>query len=87
MPTKSTWGHLLLNSDTYAASLDSSKAFDHVWHDGLFVKLFNFGISGKALNLIKASYQNLSSCVFVNVHKSRVFAVRQGVRHVGVTST
>ena len=76
-----------LNSDTYAASLDSSKAFDHVWHDGLFVKLFDFGISGKALNLIRASYQNLSSYVFVNGHKSRVFAVRQGVRQGGVTST
>ena len=76
-----------LNSDTYAASLDSSKAFDHVWHDGLFVKLYDFGISGKALNLIRASYQNLSSYVFVNGHKSRVFAVRQGVRQGGVTST
>ena len=38
-----------LNSDTYVASLDSSKAFDNVWHDGLFSKLYDFGIKGKAL--------------------------------------
>ena len=25
-----------LNSNTYVASLDSPKAFDHVWHDSLF---------------------------------------------------
>ena len=73
-----------LYSDTYAASLDSSKAFVHVWHDGLFVKLFDFGISGKALNLIRESYQNLSIYVYANGHKSRV---RQGVRQGGVTST
>ena len=38
-----------LHSDTYVASLDSSKAFDHVWHDGLYSKHHDFGISGKAL--------------------------------------
>ena len=48
-----------LNSDTNVTSLDSSKAFNHVWHNGLFVKLFDFGISGKNLNLIRASYSNL----------------------------
>ena len=76
-----------LNSDTYAASLDSSKAFNHVWHDELFVKLSDFGILGKALNLIRASYQNLSSYVYANGHKPRVFPVRHGVRQGDVTST
>ena len=76
-----------LNSDTYVASLDSSKAFDNVWHDGLFSKLYDFGTKGKALNLIMASYNNLSSCVLVNGFKSQTFAVKQGVRQGGVTST
>ena len=76
-----------LNSDTYIASLDSSKAFDHVWHGGLFSKLHDFGITGKALNLIIESYKDLSSYVLVNGIKSQTFAVKQGVRQGGVTST
>ena len=76
-----------LNSNTYVASLDSSKAFDHVWHYSLFSKLFDFGITGKALNLIMASYKDLSSYVSVHGVKSQTFAVRQGVRQGGVTLT
>ena len=76
-----------LNPDTYVASLDSSKAFDNVWHDGLFSKLYDFGIKGKALNLIMTSYKDLSSYVLVNGIKSQTFPVRQGVRQGGVTST
>ena len=76
-----------LNADTYVASLDSSKAFDNVWHDGLFSKLHDFGITGKALNLIMTSYKGLSSYVLVNGIKSQTFPVKQGVRQGGVTST
>ena len=32
--------------------LDVSKAFDEVWHDGLFFKLKQNGISGNLLNLL-----------------------------------
>ena len=39
------------------------------------------------MNLIRANYQKLSSYEYANGHKSRVFAVRQGVRQGGVTST
>ena len=76
-----------LNSDTYVASLDSSKAFDHVWHDGLYSKLHDFGISGKALKLIMASYCDMSSYVLVNGTKSKSFEIKQGIRQGGVTST
>ena len=76
-----------LKSDTNAASSDSSKAFENVWHDGLFSKLYDFGIKGKALNLIMTSYENLSSYILVNGIKSQPFPVKQGVRQGGVTST
>ena len=66
--------------DTYVASLDTSKAFDHVW-------LYDFGISGKTWRLIIASYRNLSTYVLVNGVKSQTFVVKQGVRQGGVTST
>ena len=65
-----------LNSDTYVASLNSSKAFDHVWHDELFSKLYDFVISGKALKLIIASYRDLSSYVLANGVKSQTFVVK-----------
>ena len=34
-----------------SASLDISKAFDKVWHDGIIYKLSQNGISGNLLNL------------------------------------
>lgn len=76
-----------LGSNTYAAFLDAAKAFDNVWHDGLFYKLFNFGIQGKALNLIMTSYNDMSSHVLVNGVKSTAFPIKQGVRQGSVTST
>ena len=76
-----------LHSHTYVASLDSLKAIDHVWHDGLYSKLHDFGISGKSLKLIKASYRDLSSYVLVKGVQSQRFEVKQGIRQGGVTST
>ena len=46
-----------------------------------------FGISGKALKLIIASYRDLSSYVLVNGVKSQTFVVKQSIRQGGVTST
>ena len=48
-----------LGSNCYVAFLDAAKAFDNVWHDGLFLKLFEYGIKGKPLNLIMASLYSL----------------------------
>ena len=67
--------------------LKASKAFDTVWHAGLFSKLHDFGIRGKALRIIMNSYEGMSSYVQVNGMKSSPFQVIQGVRQGGVTST
>lgn len=58
------------------------KVFDHV-----FLKLFQIGIKGKGLKLIMSSYKDLSSYVLVSGAKSDCFAVKQGARRGGVTST
>ena len=79
--------NLELGSDCYVAFLDASKAFDTVWHDGLFSKLYDFGIRGKALRVIINSYQGMQSYVQVNGVKSRLFQIMQGVRQGGVAST
>ncbi|MCG8035095.1 MAG: reverse transcriptase family protein, partial [Candidatus Thiodiazotropha taylori] len=76
-----------LGSNSYSAFLDATKAFDNVWHEGLFLKLSEFGIKGKALNLIKASYTDMSSYILVNGVKSSTFPIKQGVRQGGVTCT
>ena len=39
------------DSKLFACFLDIHKAFDKVWHNGLFVKLYNMGIRSKLLKL------------------------------------
>ena len=40
--------------DTRGISLDISKAFDKVWHEGLIFKLKMYGIRGKLLSIFYA---------------------------------
>ena len=67
-------------SKVYACFLDISKAFDCVWTDGLFFKMFNFGIQGKSWRLLKKWYSNLSCRVAHNDLLSETFPIRQGIR-------
>ena len=75
------------HSKVYACFLDTSKAFDTVWHNGLFYKLFRFGVEGKLWRLIKSCYTNATSCVVVNDVRSAWFPLKQSVRQGGVLST
>ena len=45
----------------YACFVDFCKAFDSVWHEGLFYKLLKINIGGHFYNLIKSLYCN-STC-------------------------
>ena len=65
-------------SELYACFIDLRKAFDTVWHEGLFLKLQKAGIIGKLYALIKSMYQNSMSRVkckeildFANRHNTR----------------
>ena len=60
--------------------MDTSGAFDNVWHNGLFYKLLKMGIESKLIQTIINSYTNMSSCVMVNGILSDEFPVLQGVR-------
>ena len=42
----------------YACFVDFSKAFDTVWHSGLFKKLLDLGIGGNFYKVIKHMYSN-----------------------------
>ena len=43
---------------TRAVALDISKAFDRVWHAGVFHKLKSYGISGQIFALISSFLRN-----------------------------
>ena len=66
--------------------LDAASAFDHVWQDGLFYKLFNVGINGRLWRVLRSGYSNVRSCVSFDGILSRWSDVRQSVRQGGVLS-
>ena len=73
-------------SKTYCCMLDASSAFDTVWHDGLFFKLYNAGINGRLWRVLRAAYTNVKSCVLFDGCVSPPFDVLQSVRQGGVLS-
>ena len=75
------------HSKVYACFLDTKKAYDTVWHNGLLYKLFNFGIKGKLWRLTRNCYDEIESCVVDNELMSPWFVLGQGVRQGGVLST
>ena len=70
----------------YVCFLDVKKAFDCVWHDGLFYKLYNSGVNKTFCRLIVNMYTDMFSCVRNRGHKSSWFRVLQGTRQGGVIS-
>jgi hypothetical protein len=46
------------NEKIYACFIDFKKAFDSVWHEGLYLKLLENGIGGWFYDLIKDLYSN-----------------------------
>ena len=73
-------------SKLYVCFLDIKKAFDCVWHDGLFYKLYNSGVNKTFCRLIVNMYTDMFSCVRNRGHKSSWFRVLQGTRQGGVIS-
>ncbi len=63
----------------YACFVDFQKAFDSVWHDGLFRKLENMGINGNLLGLIKDIYKKTECAVKINDKTTQFFNYSKGV--------
>ena len=72
--------HVEKNGTIIIILLDSTKAFDTVPHDGLRVKLFDYGAAGKLWLLLDNMYNNLSSSVLCNGILSKWFKHNRGVR-------
>ena len=64
----------------YTCFVDFQKAFDSVWHDGLFRKLENKGINGNFLKLIKSIYNNTKCAVKITNKTTNFFNYEQGVQ-------
>ena len=66
-------------SKVLACFLDVRKAFDTVWIDGLFFKLFSeLKVQGKILSIVKTLYSENQCFVYFNVSTSDKFDVLQG---------
>ena len=64
----------------FACFIDLKKAFDSVWHEGLFHKLSKIGIYGKPLQLIKDIYKKTNCAVKIKDRTTRFFNYTKGVR-------
>ena len=64
--------------EAFCFFLDYKKAFDKIWHDGLFLKLKDLGVTGKLWNMLFMSYRQASAHVQYNDFISNNFAISQG---------
>ena len=72
-------GRLQEGKKTFCFFLDIKKAYDTVWRDGLWYRMWELGIQGKLWPVIRDIYNVNSSCVFFNGCKSDYFDIYQGV--------
>ena len=64
----------------YACFLDFKKAYDSVWHDGLFSQLERRNIRGNFLAIIKDMYKNSHCAVKIQNKITNFFKYEKGVR-------
>ena len=74
-------------SEIFLISLDTRKAYDTVWHEGLFFKLFRAGINRKIWRLLFYWYKSAEGIVICSGSQSDRYAVKQGVRQGRILST
>ena len=72
-------GRLREGKHTYAFFLDVRKAYDTVWRDGLWVKLWDMGMKGRMWCVIKNMYKASRSAILLEGEKSAAFRIEQGV--------
>jgi hypothetical protein len=68
------------NKKIYACFVDFKKAFDSVWHDGLFYKLLDNKIGGRFYDLIKNMYSNTRFAVKISDCRTSFFSYHRRVR-------
>lgn len=71
---------------TYTAFIDVKKAYDTVWRNGLWKRLWDEGVRGRIWRVIKAMYNIVQSTVLVGEEKTEMFDLHTGVRQGCVLS-
>ena len=79
--------HADLSNPMALVTLDAEKAFDRVWHERLFLKLYNDGVQGKLWLLLRDLQANGSTKVKWNCSLSSQFQTLQGIRQGAKLST
>ena len=72
-------GRLREGKTTFTFFLDVQKAYDTVWRNGLWFKLWDMGIRGRMWRVIKKMYNVSRSAVLLEGERSDSFGVDQGV--------
>ena len=72
--------HIENNKDVYHNFIDFKKAFDRVWHKGLWQSMYNFGISQDIIETIESLYSSSTSAVLINNVTGSFFNTTVGVR-------
>lgn len=68
------------NRKIYCAFVDFRKAFDLIYRNGIWYKLIIYGVSSKMVNMLKAIYKSVKSCVKVKGSLSQYFNSYMGVK-------
>ena len=74
-------------SKVFVCLMDNVKAFDVVWHTGLFIRLHELGICNKLWRVIINAYRNMKSAVLYKGIISRLFNILQSSRQGSMWGT
>ncbi len=67
------------NKPVYIGLMDIKKAYDSVWQDGLFYKLYKIGINGKTWHILKQLYKGFKCQIRVATFLSADFEALLGI--------
>ena len=68
------------NGKVYSCFIDFKKAYDSVWHEGMYAKLESLNINGKFLEIIKNMFEKSNCAVKIQNKITNFFQCKRGVR-------
>ena len=72
--------HREVDQEVYNCFVDFKKAFDLVWHEGLWAVLRSYGINQKLITILQNIYKDTMAAVLVNGEISEWFPITVGTR-------